>query len=236
MARRRHETNSSKRARELQREEQHLSDLRFLSKRGKRPDPDNYKAVRRVAQELRQREALEKNYSHRASKEQRDVLKARGFHTTKRGVVIDGPRDSRRKKIAGAKMSIQKGGIVKWSVGQRRDFVYGFTKAEKKAYAKNPELFTKNILARLRKANPTLKAVRPSRIQTRLQWGAFQGTKDFAPSYFTKKYFESVSPEDESKGRKSKRLDKLTGLHFVVHVPAERKPKRGGNAKRSKKK
>lgn len=234
MARRRHEADSSKRSREMQREERHLADLRFLSKRGERPDPDNYKAVCRVAQELRQRDALESHYSHRASKSQRETLKDRGFHTTKNSVVIDGPRDSHRKKISGAKMSIQKDGIVKWSVGQRRDYVYGFTSDEKKAFANDPALFTRNVLARLRKKNPTLKRVPPSRIQTRLQWGAFQASKDFSPNYFTRNIKSAgASPEDKSgKGNEKRALDKLTGLHFVVHIPVKRKTKRRSNAKR----
>lgn len=236
MARTRHKRNSSKISRATQREENHLADLRFLSKRGRRPDPDNYAAVRRAARELRQREALEEHYSRKVGKKQREELKARGFHTTKRAVVIDAPRDARRKKIPGAKMQVLKGGVVKWTVGERRDFIYGMTKKEKKEFARDPELFTQKILKRLREQNPTLKKIRPSRIQKRLQWGAFQGTKDFAPSYFTKQYFADVSPEDTTKGRKSKRLDKLTGLHFVIHIPRTRKAKRGGNAKRSKRK
>lgn len=236
MARRRHDSDSIKRERAAQREQNHLADLRFLSKRGKRPDPDNYPAVKRAARELRSREALENAYSHRVNKSQREILKKRGFHTTKSSLVIDGPRDSRRRKIPGAKMEVLKDGLVKWSAGQRRDFIYGMTKEERKEFAKNPELFTQKILARLRKKNPTLKAAKPSRIQSRLQWGAFQGTKDFAPSFFTKHYFANISPEDETKGRKSKRLDKLTGLHFVVHVPKPKaKPKRGSRARKKHK-
>lgn len=228
--------DSIKLARDAQRERRHLSDLRFLSQRGKRPDPDNYKAVARSAHEIRQREALEKNYTRPAGKKTRDLLKSRGFHTTKKGVVIDAPRDSRREKIKGAKMSILKDGTVKWTVGQRRDFIYGMTKKEKKEFAKNPDLFTKKILHRLRETNPTLKRIKPSRIQSRLQWGAFQATKDFSPRYFTKQYFADISPEDKTKGRRTKRLDKLTGLHFVVHIPKPRTKKRSKYAKRSKRK
>src|SRR3970040_2614594 len=113
MARRRKRiTDSIKRQR---REQEMLADLRYLSKRGKRPDPTNYKAVARAARELRQRDALEKHYSRRATKRQRAELNAHGFHTTKRAVVIDAPRDRNRKKIPGAKMSVLKGGVVKWS-------------------------------------------------------------------------------------------------------------------------
>lgn len=236
MTRRRHGSDSIKRARSLQRERRMVEDLRFLSKRGKRPDPTNYRAVTRAARELRNREALEENYSRRVPKRQRETLKARGFHTTKTAVVIDSPRDSRRRKIKGAKMDVLKDGTIKWTVGERRDFIYGMTKKEKKEFARDPELFTQKILKRLREKNPSLRKVKPSRIQKRLQWGAFQATKDFAPSYFTKQYFASISPEDETKGRRTKRLDKLTGLHFVIHIPKPRKQKRGANVKRKKRK
>jgi hypothetical protein len=224
MARQRHTANSIKRERAAQREEKHLADLRFLSKRGRRPDPDNYKAVARAARLLRARESLEKHYTQRVSKDKRELLKSRGFHTTKKGVVIDGPRDARRKRISGAKMSVLKDGTVKWSVGQRRDFIYGMTKTEKKAFAANPELFTKQILERLRASNPTLKGIRPSRIQTRIQWGSFQATKDFAPRHFARmKSGEAIIKNEAIPGNGRSARDVLTGLHFVVHVPVKRK-------------
>jgi hypothetical protein len=232
MARRRHETHSSKSAREHQREQKAIADLRLLSKRGVRVDPTNNRAIATKARELRQRDALVKNYGKTVDKKTAAKLKERGFMVEGRKVVIDVPRDRNRKKIRGAKMDVLKDGTVKYAVKQRRDYIVGMTKTERKAFAKNPELVTQQILKRLRDANPTLKKMRPSRIQTRLQWGAFQATKDYSPSYFTKHYFATISPEDRREGRKNPRLDKLTGLHFVVHIPQKRKAKHGGKKRK----
>jgi hypothetical protein len=216
-------------------QEQHLANVRYLTKSGKRPDPSNVRSVARQASELRRREALERNYTRKVTPRQRDQLRERGFHVSKRGVVIDGPRDSRRKPIAGAKMNVLKDGTVKWTVGQRRDFVVGLSSKDKKAFAKDPELFTKEILRRLRETNPTLKKIRPARIQKRLQWGAFQATKDFSPQHFTKQYFSMIAPEERTRGGKEKRLDKLTGLHFVIHIPKPSKARKRKRGKRGRK-
>lgn len=218
--------------------EQHLKNVRYLTRSGKRPDPSNVRAVSRQAAELRRRQALEDHYSHKVNRRERSILKERGFFIGKRGVVVDGPRDVRRRPVKGSKFDVLKDGTVKWSVGQRRDFIYGFTAKEKKEFAKNPELFTQKILKRLREKNPTLKREKLSRIQKRLQWGAFQATKDFSPSFFTTKYLIETSPEDKRKGIRKKRIDRLTGLHFVVHIPkpskARKRQKRKQNAKRRK--
>lgn len=162
----------------------------------------------------------------RASKKQRDELRAHGFRTTNKGLVIDGPRDRRREKISGAKTEILKGGVVKFSVGQRRDFIYGFTRKEKKEYAKDPEAFEKKKIRELMDQFPSL---RRRKKQVRLQWGSYQGTKNFAASYFTAKYFSDISGEERSTARRQKRraqprIDKLTGFHIVIHVAD--KPKR----------
>ncbi len=200
----------------------HVQKLRYLTRTGKKPDPTNARAVSRAYSELKRRETLERHYSKPATKKQRDILKERGFHTSKKGVVIDGPRDSRREKIKGTKFSILKSGIVKFSIKQRRDYIYGFTKKEKKEFAKDPKSFIERVREKLRAEIPSLDK---AKIQTRLQWGAFQGTKDFSPHYFTKVYFAEASPEETRKGRRRKqaRIDKLTGLHFVVHVPQKKK-------------
>lgn len=233
MAGKRHNSNSKPVARNVQREQRHLENVRYLTRSGKRPDPSNVRAVARAARELRQREALERYYSHKVTKRQAEQLRERGFHVSKRGVAVDAPRDAQRKKIKGARVRVTKDATVVWSVGQRRDYIVGLTKKEKKAFAENPELVTKQILARLRKKNKTLARFKPSKIQKRLQWGAFQATKDFSYSYFNKNYFATPSPEDRRAKKKTPRLDKLTGLHFVVHLPTpKRKGKRAKKGKR----
>jgi hypothetical protein len=162
------------------------------------------------------------------SKATRAELKAHGFRTTKRGVVVDGPRDRKREPIPGSKVEVMRGGVIKTSVGARRDFIYGFTAKEKREFARDPAAMERKILARLRKQFPSLaKARKP---QTRLQWGAYQATKDFSPTYFTAKYFAAISPEEtrrEGKRGAKPRIDKLTGFHVVIHVPTKAGKRQG---------
>lgn len=170
--------------------------------------------------------------------EQRKEFKKHGFRVAGNYVVVDGPRDRKRKPIKGAKVELLKGGIVKITAGKRRDYIVGFTKKEKQDFAVFGEGFAENKYKYLQKIFPTLKRVKKP--QTRLQWGAYQATKDYAPSYFTNKYFASVSPEDRRREGKQAgpRADKLTGLHFVVHVRSTKKKKSKANkskgAKRGK--
>lgn len=202
----------------------HVEKLRALSRRGIQVDPTSKAATAR-AYRKEFPAAIPKDYQHKATKEQRAMLKERGFFVTKKTVVIDRPRNAQRDKIKGARFSILKSGTIKFSVKQRRDYTYGLTKKEKKQFAESPDSFIKDLLARLKTENRTLRdSIRPA---IRLTWGAFQGTKSFSASYFTKNYFGSVSPEEErnvkNKRKRKKRLDKLTGITFVVHVPKRRK-------------
>jgi len=236
MARRRHKTDSSKRPSRKQRapvsrDQRVIADLRYITKRGYKGDPTNDKAITARARELRQRDQLVKYYGKTVTKSQAKKLKERGFMVEGRKAVIDVPRDKYRKKIPGSKLAVLKDGTVKYSVRDRRDYIVGFTKEEKKRFAKEGPGVITDVLKRLRKANPTLRG---KRVQTRLQWGAFQATKDYSPHYFTGTYFASISPEDRREGRKSPRLDKLTGLHFVVHTSPKRKHR--GKKKAQKKK
>lgn len=158
--------------------------------------------------------------------------KQRGFRVEKDSVVVDGPRDSRRKKIKGSRVRVIGKGVVQTSVGQRRDYIIGFTKKEKQDFAAFPEPFIENKLLQLEKIFPSLRHRRNR--QVRLQWGAYQATKDFAGNYFTAKYFATVSPEDKRRdGKKAgPRADKLTGLHIVVHIPKKKKTKKKTKGKK----
>jgi len=171
----------------------------------------------------------------RADKKTRDEAREHGFHTTQKGVVLDGPRDKRRDPIKGSRVRMLRGGVAQISVGQRRDFIYGFTRKEKQQFAADPGSMEKTILERLRSRFPQLKRARKP--QVRLQWGAYQATKEFSPSYFTSKYFAGVAPEEiRREGSKAKpRLDKLTGFHIVIHVPKKSpKGKKRATGKRRK--
>jgi hypothetical protein len=174
---------------------------------------------RRTAERKAARERIPADMVHRATKKERAELKAHGFRVTPKGVVVDRPRDKKRKRIPGARISILKGGIVKMTVKQRRDFIVGFTERERSQFALNPDAKSKEVIAALKKSHPSL---RKGKMQVRLQWGSYQATKDFSPTFFTRKYFTSISPEDIRKYGKRRapiRADKLTGLHIVIHVP-----------------
>lgn len=204
----------------------HEAKLRALSRVGIHADPTNPRSVARRYYDRFERDKVDKRLPKDMLRSARgktlDEAKEHGFRVTKSAVVVDGPRDKRRKPIKGARVKVLRGGVVQTSVGQRRDIIYGFTRAERKAFAKDPDGFTESKVAELMARFPTL---RRRKKQIRLQWGAYQATKDFAPSYFTARYFASVSPEERRKaGKKARpRADKLTGLHIVVHVPKKKK-------------
>lgn len=213
----------------------HEEKLRRLSRVGIQADPTS---PRSVAATYYQRFENKKSFKYRehssrvpldlerrASKKQRAELKQHGFRTTERGVIVDGPRDKRRVPLKGSRVKVLSGGVVQTSVGQRRDYIYGFTRAEKKKFADNPEAFTNSKVAELMERFPHLRRKK----QIRLQWGAYQATKDFSPNYFTATYFAAISPEERRKVGKKKakpRADKLTGLHIVVHVPKKKAKKK----------
>ncbi len=202
----------------------HEQKLQFVSRHYPTIDPDNKRAVsERYKQLIRFPLYLQRPVK---SESNREELKKRGFVVTEKGVVVDGPRDAHRQPIKGTRVSIGKGGVVKFAIKRRRDFIVGFTAAEKKEFAKDPDAFTKKKLAELSKSNPSLgRAKRP---QVRLQWGAYQATKDFTTTYFSKRYFAAQGTNAE------KKIDKLTGLHIVIHIPRERKSHAKGTKRRRK--
>lgn len=161
---------------------------------------------------------------HRASAQQRAELKAHGYKTTSKGVAMDGPRDKHRERIPGAKMEIQKGGTVKWSVGQRREYVVGFTAQDKKEFAKDRKAFVALKLAELIASHPqTFKKIRRAP-QVRLQWGAYGATKDFSPrmqSTTTNFNWDKKRPTKVARDTR----DRLVGLRIIVHIPKKRKRK-----------
>lgn len=187
----------------------HAEKLRFISQYKRVADPTNKKSV---DNQYRTYKKFPLYLQRPANKSQRAELKKRGFFVTEKGVIVDGPRDAKRKPIKGAKLSIQSDGTIKWSIKDRRDYIVGLTNAEKKEFARDPNALIKRKLTELKSRNPTLAGKK--KIQVRLQWGAYQATKDFHAGYFTKRY--GHVPE-----RDKKRVqDRLTGLHFVVHSRA----------------
>lgn len=212
--------------------EKHKSNLQYLIKRGWRGDPTNVRAVAAAAADRRSRETMERRYSRKVSREDARLLKRHGFHISKYGALIDSPRkrakvDPTRAPLP-ARFSVQESGTVKFSYKSRRDYIVGFTKKERKEFAKNPNKTLDNILARLRKKNKDLRGRR--NIQTRLQWGAFEARKDFAPISFSQKLksMDRIATMLRKKyGPKViTPLDNLTGVHFVVHVQSKRKSSR----------
>jgi len=237
MARTRHKKNStpSRPARKAPAhyDEKYNSRIRELRKSGIKVDPTNRKQVNAKYRAIVAQKTREDNYSIPADKETRANLKKRGFVVSKKGVLIDKPRDGKRELIKGVKTTITKDGIVKFSAGQRSDYIIGLTRKEKKEYAQNPELITKQILERLKAQFPTVKKSKSR--QVRLQWGIFRGNKTFSGSHFSKKYFEQKSPDSVRKvGRKKakQKIDNLTGLHFVIHSSGKGNDAKKKTAKR----
>lgn len=160
---------------------------------------------------------------HSAGAKQRAELKQHGFPTTKKGVAVDAPRDKTRARIPGAKFEIQSGGWVKWSVGQRRDFIYGMTDADRADFAFNPEAFIAQKQDELIESHPaTFRKIRRAP-QVRLQWGAYTATKDWSISEWMRaypKWDKARAPKRTSAAR-----DRLVGIRFIVHIPKKRKRK-----------
>lgn len=197
----------------------HVEKLEFIRKREHVKDPTS---TRSVSAQYNRLKNFPLHLRRRATKDQRVELKKHGFYTNSKGVIVDSPRNVQRKQIKGAKLDILKNGVIKWSVKQRRDYIIGFTKADKKEFARDPLAFQKKKLAELRKTNPSFKGLK-RKPQVRLQWGAYQATKDFAPGAFpltkTDKQLQRIYA---GRPRKSD-VDKLTGFHIVIHVPRKRK-------------
>ena len=205
----------------------HESKLRALIRAGRRIDPTNRRAVSRAYSEFKRRESLERNYGHAVTPTMARILRDKGFYVSKKKspvVVVDVPRNVHREKIPHTHFSVLKSGIVKFTNTERRDFIIGFTKEEKREFANNPGEFTARKVAEFKRDYPQYaRYVKPASI--RLQWGAFQATKQFAPSYFTQTYFASISSEETrkvKKGKRKPRIDKLTGLHITIFVPQKK--------------
>ena len=226
--------SSRKRPRATRGDVSHEQKLRALTKAGKRPDPTNTRAVSRAHSELQRRKTLERNYGKPVTRKQAATLREKGFYVSRNKVIVDVPRNIHREKIPHTRFSVLRSGVVKFTNTERRDYVIGFTKAEKKEFAKDPAAFRKKKLAEFRRQNPTAAKYWKT-AQVRLQWGAFQGTKEFAPSYFTATYFASISPEEtrkQKRGKRRPRIDKLTGFHIVIHAAAPRKRAKKNNTRR----
>lgn len=194
--------------------------LALISKYQRVSDPTNSRAVDKLyAKYKRYPASIHKTIS---DKKTRENLKARGFFTTDKGAFIDSPRDVRRKKIPRTRFEVNQDGTVVFRNHKRRDYIIGFTKAERIAFAKDPEGFQKKKIAELERKYPALRG----RKVVRLQWGAYQATKDFVPTHFLTRYGANWNTPV---GKKMK--DILTGFHIVVHYNPKGKKK---NARRSR--
>lgn len=227
MPRKRQDTSKSISQARPHRAPSHVEKIEFIRKREHVNDPTSERSVSAQYNRLKN---FPLHLRRAANKEQREQLKKRGFYTNSKGVIVDSPRNVKRQQIKGAKFSIQKDGTIKWSVKQRRDYIIGMTKKEKKAFALDPKGFIATKLAELKKKNPSFKGLK-RKPQVRLQWGAYQATKDFVPGRFPfSKTDEQLYRIYAGRPRKGDQ-DKLTGLHIVIHVP--RKRKKHGKRRRS---
>lgn len=192
----------------------HAQKLAFVTRFKRDIDPTNERKVAEQYRLLKRASYLH----HKASRAQIKELKARGYFTTDKGVMIDRPRHVSGKHIPGARIEIQRGGIVKQTVNERRDLIIGFTPQEKQAFALDPQSVIGRIIEEMRKRREVGSR---KKIQVRLQWGAYRATKDFSPALF----WLSTSPlgkkSRESKNYRQRReiaSDRLTGLHLTYFV------------------
>lgn len=216
MARRKSQAQSvpeSRKHRKLTHEEK----LALVSRYKRVSDPTNKRSVHEQYKKLR---AFPLYLQREASAEQRAELKKRGFFTTDKGVIVDGPRTGKRKPIEGTKFRILKGGVVRFEKGARQDYIIGLTKAEKKAFALDPKSFVESKEKEL-KALLKTRGIKFRDFQTRIQWGAYQGTKDFTPRSFQGSDTGKRATRALAKGSKRQidrdAADKMTGLHIVIH-------------------
>lgn len=235
MAGKRHKSPNKTLSKSPEQDKEYLRRLRVLSKAGINVDPTNRRRANEQFRKLISRESLEKQYTVKADAATRKKLKERGFATTKKGVLIDRPRFA-GKTLPGSKVRVTKSGDVVMTTKARRDVVVGMTKKEKKEFAIDPAKFIKKKTKELRDKYPTLKRVK--KIRARLQWGVFSGTKDFSPYFFqslTSWEAAKTASKKKKEQYKKDRLDKLTGLHFVIHTTKKTRGKKNA-AKKGKSK
>ena len=213
--------------------ERHAENLRYLSRKGWKGDPTNKHAVAASAAEYRSRDTIAKRYGRKISSTEARLLKRHGFDVKGDTLILDKPRVRGAERIKHhkfrdrlpAKETISKEGIVKQSYKNRRDYIVGFDKAQRKRFAENPKGELDNILDTLKKRYKDVRGRRKK--QVRLQWGAFESRKDFSPQQFIKfldtarKVAAMLKKKYGSKVKTP--LDKLTGVHIVVHVQKKRK-------------
>jgi len=201
----------------------HAEKLRFISRLETVRDPTSRTSTTRQYNLLKN---LPLRFTRKIRAKDRKDLRERGFTVTKKGLIIDGPRDSQQHRIPSSKLRINKKGVVVWSVKQRRDYIIGLTIEEKKEFARNPLEFQKKKLKELRKRFPEFRKGKRSKVH--LQWGSYGATKEFAiDEIITTESWKQFVRIILNKHPKRKDTDILTGLHIVVHVPKPRSRKKG---------
>lgn len=202
----------------------HAEKLAFISQYKRVPDPTNKRSVSKQYKILR---AFPLDLLKPASKAQQKELRKRGFFTTGKGVIVDGPRDSKRRPIKARRFTVLTNGEgVKWTVNGRRDYIIGLLPSERIQFAADPVAFLKAHRNMMQERYPDFRNARD--VQVRLQWGAYQATKDFSPSFFFK---GGGTLEKEQRLMRQGKTDKLTGLHYVIHVSHKKRRKHGRKKK-----
>lgn len=146
----------------------------------------------------------------------RDDLAAKGFQVTRKGVILDAPRTPLGKRLKGARVSVLKNGIIKESVGDRRDYIIGLDKKQRRAFALDPKKFLKDLQDKTRSKN--IKKFKKHYI--RLQWGAFSGRIDYKIENLADYFLDD-------KGKLKRGLLKnLTGIRIITYDETKKRKKR----------
>lgn len=178
-----------------------------------------------IAREYEKYKTVSVRMLHKVDASKRKILKSKGYTVTARGVILDAPRTPLGKRLKGARMTVLKGGVVKESVGSRRDYIIGLTKKQRREFARDPSKYAKQLFSKSKS-----KAIRKSKKQyIRLQWGAYSGRIDYKlenlGSYFL----------DERGKIKGHLIKNLTGIRLITYVDTEQKSAKRRRARKKKK-
>lgn len=166
---------------------------------------------------------VSKKMLHKVSAPKKRLLKEKGYTVTTKGVILDAPRTALGKRLKGSRMTVLKGGIVKESVRERRDYIIGMDKKQRRKFAVDPKSFVKELLKHAK--SPALRKSKKQYI--RLQWGAFSGRIDYKLENLADYFL------DEKGKIKGRLIKNLTGIRIITYVEKTKKRKKRAKGKNS---
>lgn len=152
---------------------------------------------------------------HKVSPEKKKILKDKGYTVTTKGVILDAPRTALGKRLKGSRMSVLKGGVIKETIKDRRDYIIGLNKNQRREFAKDPKRLVKELLKHSK--SPALRKTKKQYI--RLQWGAYSGRIDYKLENLAQYFL------DEKGKIKGHLIKNLTGIRVITYVEKTKRKK-----------